>query len=291
LHLTRIPMSTSNLSIGMYVGMLDRPWLETPFVFQGFVIKDKFEIEQLQLFCSQVYVEIERGKLAEKTIRALAASNGPATRVLGEHDPAPNGPRWLHRFIVRTGLSNFLSRRRKAAGHYDITSTVRKEAPEAQKAYERCAKSYRRIYQRAGQAGFVDIEKVLNAVTPLIRSILRNPNAMAWTVFSKKRSDRQYSRATATAVWAVMFGRHLGFDRKRLEHLAVGGLLLDIGNTALPDNVVKAEGAITRDEYAAVPQHVEEGATSQARPRRRTSAANQGRMPAVNASHCLLAMQ
>jgi len=258
-HLTRVPMDTGKLSIGMYVGMLDRPWLETPFIFQGFEIKDRFELEQLRKCCSQVYVEIERGKLSEKTIRALAAS-GPVPVLVGENDPLPgNGAGFLHRLIVRTGLMNFLSRRRKKPDTYEITSTVRKEAPHAAEAYERCAKSWRRIYQRAGRAGFVEIEQVTLAVLPLIRSILRNPNAMAWTVFSRKRGGRDYSRAVATAVWAIMFGRHLGFDRKGLENLAVGGLLLDIGNTALPEDLVNAEGAITHDQYAQVPAHVEQG--------------------------------
>ena len=260
MHLTRVPMDTSKLSIGMYVGLLDRPWLETPFIFQGFEIKDRFEIEQLQKHCHQVYVEIERGKLSERTIRALAAG-GPAPLVLGENEALPDGkPSFVHQFVVRTGLLNFLSKRKKKhTGAYDITSTVRKEAPYASEAYEKCLKSWRRIYERAGRAGFVEIERVIRAVTPLVRSILRNPNAMAWTVFSRKRSGHDYSRAVATAVWAIMFGRHLGFDRKGLENLAVGGLLLDIGNTALPDDVVHAEGAITQDQYAQVPAHVEEG--------------------------------
>ena len=74
-----------------------------------------------------------------------------------------------------------------------------------------------------------------------------------------KRSGRNYSRAVATAVWAVMFGRHLGFDRKNLQDLALGGLLLDIGNAALPEGLLETEGAITEDEYAEVPKHVEAG--------------------------------
>ena len=260
MHLTRVPMDTGKLSIGMYVGMLDRPWLETPFVFQGFEIRDRAEIEQLQACCHQVYVEIERGKLSEKTIRALAAS-GPAPRIVGEHDATPGGTRgFLHQWLVRRGLGSFLARRRRAkSGNYGISSTVRKEAPHASKAYELCARSYRRIYERAGRAGFVEIERVTRAVAPVVQSILRNPNAMAWTVFSKKRSGQDYCRAVATAVWSVMFGRHLGFDRKRLEDLAVGGLLLDIGNTELPDAVVQAEGFITQDEYDQVPQHVQAG--------------------------------
>lgn len=260
MHLTRVPMDTAKLSVGMYVGMLDRPWLETPFIFQGFEIKDRLEIEQLQNHCHQVYVEIERGKLSEKTIRALAAG-GPVGKLIGEHDELPGGkPGFIHQWIVRTGLKNFLARRkRKHTGEYDITSTVRKEAPHAAKAYEQCAKSYRRIYERAGRAGFVEIERVVRAVTPMVNSVLRNPNAMAWTVFSKKRSGQDYSRAVATSVGAIMFGRHLGFDRKRLQDLAVGGLLLDIGNTELPEELVQAEGFITQDEYDQVPRHVQAG--------------------------------
>jgi len=259
LHLTRVPMNTSNLSIGMYVGMLDRPWLETPFVFQGFMIKDKFEIEQLQSYCSQVYVEVERGKLTESQIRAMAAGAG---RMAGQHDPgrAKKLPGWLHSFITRTGLGPFLAaRRKKLGGHYEITSTVRREAPAARQAYERCVKSHAKIFARARRAGCVDIERVTLAVTPLIQSILRNPNAMAWTVFSGKRSGRNYSRAVATAVWAIMFGRHLGFDRKALQNLAIGGLLLDIGNVELSEELLNAEGAITHDEFEQVPRHVQAG--------------------------------
>lgn len=258
LHLTRVPMKTSNLSIGMFVGMLDRPWLETPFVFQGFLIKDKLEIEQLQSCCGQVYVEIERGKLTESQIRAIAA--GQAVKVLGPNEQAPDKPNWLHRIVFRMGVGRFLkSRRKQRVGGYEITSTVRREAPKAREAYERCVKSHRRIFARARRAGCVDVERVILAVTPLIQSILRNPNAMAWTVFAGKRSGRNYSRAVATAVWAVMFGRHLGFDRMGLQNLAIGGLLMDIGNVELPDDILNAEGAITDDQFDEVPQHVRAG--------------------------------
>ena len=252
-------MDTSQLSIGMFVGMLDRPWLETPFIFQGFEIKDRLEIEQLQQYCSQVYVEIERGKLAEKTIRALAAG-GPVTRVIGANESLPDRPGFVHQWIVRMGLYNFLKQRKKKhPGGYAITSTVRGEAPQAKLAYEICVKSHRRIYERARRAGFVESDRVMRAVTPLVKSILRNPNAMAWTVFSKKRGARNYNRAVATAVWAIMFGRHLGFERKDLRNLGIGGLLLDIGNTALQDDLGRTAGAITQDQYAQVPQHVQAG--------------------------------
>jgi HD-GYP domain-containing protein (c-di-GMP phosphodiesterase class II) len=254
-------MNTSNLSVGMFVGMLDRPWLETPFIFQGFEIKEKSEIKELQKYCSQVYVEIERGKLAEKTIRALAANGGQVNHIVGANERGPAGPSWLHRFIFRMGLGGLLAGRKskKRHGEYEITSTVRREAPEARAAYDKCAKAYRRIVDRTQRVGNIKIDQVVRAVTPMIQSILRNPDAMAWTVFSGKRTDRNYSRAVATAVWAVMFGRHLGFSRKGLQDLAVGGLLLDIGNVELSEELLSTAGAFTHDEYDQVPHHVQAG--------------------------------
>ena len=34
------PLPTTDLRLGMYVSRLDRPWLETPFLFQGFYIEN-----------------------------------------------------------------------------------------------------------------------------------------------------------------------------------------------------------------------------------------------------------
>mgnify|MGYP000205168094 CR=1 FL=1 len=54
---------------------------------------------------------------------------------------------------------------------------------------------------------------------PVIDSILRNPDAMAWTVFSRRQTSHASGRAVGTAVWCVMLGRQLGFDRQQLEGL------------------------------------------------------------------------
>jgi len=256
LELARIPIDTSNLNIGMYVAMLDRPWLETPFIFQGFEIKDRFEIEQLQSYCSQVYVDVARGSLTEAQIRAFAASRHKPTRNAAQAE-AERG--WLFRLARRFGLSALFRRAPANPGSYPIIATVRSEAPLAKKAWERAVFEYRHLFQRTRRVGAVDVELITKTVAPLIQSILRNPDAMAWTVFAGKRSGRKYSRAAATAVWSVMFGRHLGADRKILENLAIGGLLLDIGNVALPDELLHAEGALTVEEFERVPQHVEAG--------------------------------
>jgi HD-GYP domain-containing protein (c-di-GMP phosphodiesterase class II) len=245
----------------MYVAMLDRPWLETPFVFQGFEIKDKSEIDQLQSFCGQVFVDIDKGQLTESQIRSLAEGGEKSA----EKQPRPNGrearrPGLFGRLALRMGLGALLAQRAdESCDGYPITATVRREAPDARKAWDRAVFEYRHIFYKTRRMGSVDITAVHQVLKPLIESILRNPDAMAWTVFSGKRSDRKYCRAAAAAVWAAMFGRHLGFDRGTLLNLATGGFLLDIGNVALDPEILDAEGAISEEEYELVPRHVQAG--------------------------------
>jgi len=261
LHVARIPVDTANLAVGMYVAMLDRPWLETPFVFQGFVIKDRFEIEQLQSYCGQVFVDVDRGQLTEAQIRALAADKPVrATFSPAASLSASQKPGFIGRLAVRLGLGALLAKRRAESGDgYQVTSTVRREAPAARQAYENAVFEYRHIFEKTRHSGVLDVDAARKAIEPLIGSILRNPDAMAWTVFSGKRSDRRYCRPVATAVWSIIFGRHLGFERSRLANIALGGLLLDIGNVVLPQSLLQAEGALTIEEFETVPAHVQAG--------------------------------
>lgn len=53
----REQVSVDKLAIGMFVAELDRPWLGTPFLIQGFVIESQEQIEQFQKLCKHVFVE------------------------------------------------------------------------------------------------------------------------------------------------------------------------------------------------------------------------------------------
>jgi HD-GYP domain-containing protein (c-di-GMP phosphodiesterase class II) len=48
---------------GMFVAELDRPWLDTPFLLQGFVVESQEDIEQLRRLCKFVYVDPERSNV------------------------------------------------------------------------------------------------------------------------------------------------------------------------------------------------------------------------------------
>ena len=50
-------VDVSQLAIGMHVIRLDRPWEDTDFLIQGFVIRDQSEIDSLRAQCEFVFIE------------------------------------------------------------------------------------------------------------------------------------------------------------------------------------------------------------------------------------------
>ena len=51
----KIPVDA--LRIGMFVSDLDRPWLDTPFLLQGFLVETDEEIAKLKYHCQFVIVD------------------------------------------------------------------------------------------------------------------------------------------------------------------------------------------------------------------------------------------
>jgi len=51
---------------GMFVCGLDRPWLETPFLMQGFQIEAQHELDELRRLCREVRVDWSRSTAAAR---------------------------------------------------------------------------------------------------------------------------------------------------------------------------------------------------------------------------------
>lgn len=71
---------TTDLKVGMFVADLDRPWVDTPFLLQGFTIEDDEQIAALRTHCE--YVIVDRARSVGDQFEA-APSGGPAQQ------PAP----------------------------------------------------------------------------------------------------------------------------------------------------------------------------------------------------------
>lgn len=56
----RMRISTSLLTVGMYVEAVDRPWEETEFAFQGFYLQSKEDCQLLREHCDYAYVVVTK---------------------------------------------------------------------------------------------------------------------------------------------------------------------------------------------------------------------------------------
>ncbi|MBU6273179.1 MAG: HD-GYP domain-containing protein [Betaproteobacteria bacterium] len=71
--LTRHPrLSVELLRPGLFVADLDRPWLDTPFLLQGFLIEGDEEVEALREHCRFVYIDTQMSDPV--VVRALQAA-------------------------------------------------------------------------------------------------------------------------------------------------------------------------------------------------------------------------
>jgi HD-GYP domain-containing protein (c-di-GMP phosphodiesterase class II) len=85
---------TTDLKIGMFVADLDRPWVDTPFLLQGFLIEDDEQIRALMQHCH--YVVVDRARSTGDQYQPIVSASDPSpgtTRVVTHvipGRPAPN---------------------------------------------------------------------------------------------------------------------------------------------------------------------------------------------------------
>jgi HD-GYP domain-containing protein (c-di-GMP phosphodiesterase class II) len=247
-------VKTRDLVEGMYVAQLDRPWLETPFLFQGFLIKGAPEIEELQRYCDFVYVE------AKNTGRRTAkgAGRGTAQGAASARHGKPAKPTWWRRIAFRSDEKQAVPAREPRPGEFYVdTADVKAELPFAKDAYARASTTFGETMDRVRSGGKLDLHTLESVVNPMIESVLRNRDAMTWLSRIKQADDYTYGHSVSCAIYAIAFGRHLGLPREDLEVLGLGALLLDVGKTRLPKELLAKVGKLSSDEMKLMRAHVE----------------------------------
>ena len=84
---------TADLRLGMFVEDLDRPWLDTPFLIQGFLLDDQRDIERLRQLCHHVYVDPLRSSVQLARAQPVRPHAVALERPVPVADRAPIGGR------------------------------------------------------------------------------------------------------------------------------------------------------------------------------------------------------
>ena len=163
-------VAVKDLQFGMYVFDLDRPWIETPFMFQGFHLRTQQQLDVLKKYCEYVYVDAERSYQDPERPPAGPAPAAVAKRPAG---PLPGTRRVAH--VEQVGVEEELVPARDARVFAE--STV--------------ADAFATV--KAG--GALDAATTKEAVSKMSESIMRNPDALMLFSALKERGGYFLDRA------------------------------------------------------------------------------------------------
>ncbi len=270
-----LKVNTSNLVIGMYISQLDRPWLETPFLVQGFYVKNRKDIDIISNICDYVFVNSSASSKKITTSMATVSSamgKNPvnAKTNTSNSTSADNAESPLRDIAAISGKiksNSKASPTSKGAGlfpgkklkAYADTSSWDEERSSAVKAVSSLHECLNDILSRNEKAGSLEITRIKRAVEPMVDSVTRNPDACIWLARMKEEDNYIYQHSLGSAIWAVALGRQLGLPKSDLRSLAIGGLLFDIGKLKLKKEILKANRHLTSKETKIMRRHVQVG--------------------------------
>lgn len=237
---------TTDLELGMYVSALDRSWLGTPFVTQGFVIESREELERLREYCDHVYVDLKRSH---------KFSGVQLSRMKRDLPPVEKDQEVYER--PRQTIDKIFEGRTLKT--YRDDSNWEDEHPRASAALDTLVGDINEIFDDVIEGGKIDVVKLRNSVDPVIESISRNPDACLWVARLKHHDKYTYQHSLGAAIWSVSLGRQLGLAKHDLRSLAMGSMLMDVGKLRIDRELLQADRSLSEEEMAAMRDHVRYG--------------------------------
>ena len=231
--------------MGMYISELDRPWVETPFLFQRFELRTSEEMEQLKKHCTYVYVDTELGP--DVAPKPRDKESVVRIRKLEEQDEK------IKREVKK--IAEAPSRRSQRPAYPDRTS-VQRELVRAREVQSQTRVLMRTTIEEVQKGKAVNIPLAEKVVDNMVESVIRNPDALVCLSQLKDISEYTALHSVRTCVLALTFGRHLVLSKDELKILGIGALLHDIGMAKLPATILDKPGGLTVEEFELMTQHV-----------------------------------
>ncbi len=229
----KLKVDVNDLTLDMFVSGLDRPWSQTPFPLQGFYVRSLDEVKQLRQHCKHVFIDVEKGaapnsaKLKKLSIAPLDGEK--AQKKTSQVDVAP------------------LKINRN---HYPVQTDLKQELQQSKLLHKKVFNAVGEVMQQLENGLAVPMQGTKRAASDMVDSILRNPDAFSWLARIREVDEYTYSHSVRSAVWGIIFGRHIGLSKKDLDTLAIGVLLKDIGKARIDPQLLAIEGRTPAQQHA-----------------------------------------
>ncbi|MGD8998804.1 MAG: HD domain-containing phosphohydrolase [Granulosicoccaceae bacterium] len=219
---------SNEIEVGMYVASLDRPWSETPFLFQGFEVHSQQEIDELQRLTRHVHIMVPDEEIVLK-------------RLPDDHEGSLQSLNMLHRI------------------KYNTTVAAQDEVVAVRESHETISQLITEIESLVQAESKLRLDDIEKPVKIMVNSVLKNPDAYLWLTRIRKFDSFIYKDSLSAAVWATALGRRMGMTEQDLCTLATGCMLMDVGKLALPTELLQKHSRLDHDDWELMKTHVGHG--------------------------------
>lgn len=226
----KIKLDVDRVRLGMYVAELDRPWLDSPFLFQGFLIDEPDELSRLRAHCRFVFVD------------DLQSSQEPAVQE-----------------ILRTAMGGLTSGRVRAIKvEFEEWSGARKLRQTLDRLKDTTIKTRDRIQQvldevERGEA--VETRRTRDVVSGLVDKVTRNPHTAQWVTLLQAEEQRIAQHCINVSVLSTMLARELQWPEAMLSIVSEASMLHDAGLSRVPEWIRNKPAALDEREQQLVRMH------------------------------------
>jgi len=222
---TLTKIDVNDLKVGMYVSKLDKPWLESTFLFQGFELKNKADINAVKEQCKFVFIdELKQKKTLKSEPRRLKYPK-----------------EWLKSTPPNKG------------------SSFEKEAENASYVYQETSNIVKNFMDDIRLGGHINVAIAKKAVAECVNSILQSPDAMLWMTQLKQRDLYTSQHSMNVAILAIALGRHLNLSVTDLNNVGLCGMMHDMGKMLIPLEILNKPGRLSPEELKIMQSHAELG--------------------------------
>ncbi|MCG6975517.1 MAG: HD-GYP domain-containing protein [Acidiferrobacterales bacterium] len=239
-----------DIQVGMYIYQLDRPWIETPFMFQGFEVQTDEQVQELQKHCQWVIIDTEKG-----------ADFDPSKGNLQDFQRRQKSLQDVDEEIRKKvqALANIKDAGEVKRKPYPDNVTFEDELVRAKEIEGEARVLMNKAIGDVAKGNNIDLEMATKAVGKMVDSIIRNPDAMVCLSQLKDVNEYTALHSVRTAIVALAFGRHLALSRDELNVVGMGALLHDVGMARLPKEILEKPGGLSVEEFQTMSNHVKWG--------------------------------
>ena len=242
--LNQVQIGVADLTLGMFVSRLDRPWKNTPFPLQGFHVRSGEDVASLKAYCNYVFIDTTKGRglLGEYEVLAAGSNKSGSVHAISGVKPAPKKINRMAKVVdegppieVRTGV-------------YGKTLPVHEEVKRAKAIVRDLRGSLSVVSRQLAQGKLEDYESFKADIDGMVDSVLRCPDAFTWLIRLRDKDKHIHDHSLRSALWATQFARHIGMDKQEISVLCLGTVLKDIGKTKVSNVLLRKQNRSADEE-------------------------------------------